>query len=46
MCAGVVLVRCFVRWFGLRFGPGPAGHESVMWQRFEFMTQPFRKPVH
>lgn len=36
----------FVRWFGLRFGLGPAGHESVMWQCFEVMTQAFRKLIH
>lgn len=36
----------FVRWFGLRFGLGSAGHESVMWQCFEVMTQVFRKLIH
>lgn len=36
----------FVRWFGLRFGLGPAGHESVMWQCFEVITQVFRKLIH
>lgn len=35
----------FMRWFGLRFGPGPAGHESVMWQCFEVKTQVSRKAL-
>lgn len=40
------LFYIFVRWFGLRFGLGPAGHDLVMWQRFEVMTQVFRNLIH
>lgn len=40
------LFNIFMRWFGLRFGLGPAGHESVMWQHTEVMTQVFRKLIH
>lgn len=40
-----VFFYSFMRWFGLRFGPGPAGHESVMWQCFELKTQVSRKAL-